>query len=290
MSSAQQELRVVVNRVYYPTATKNSGDFHILGTNAGKCLGSMHWTPEPLEKLRIVGEWTVHKGEKQFRWAAIEADIPVDPRVLLEYAGDLSKGIGPAMVEAIWEKFGAMWREDIEPGCLPRYSEAKHEEMLDVLKKLDLQVDRTKFISWFRSIGGGPSIADGAWEEWGIEARGVIQKDPYSLTCIEGCGFQKVENLRHHFKIEDRDPRRIQAAIKFFLDDAIQQGNTLLDYFWLMRSATQALGNGYEDVVYQAIVVMVEGNQLVVFHDPAEITQMDHAFQEYEIFNFFKGA
>lgn len=280
------ELRVTVNRVYYPTAKKKSGEWHVLGTNAGKCAGDMHWTPAPREKLIMVGTWGVRKGEKQFRFTSVEADIPIDPRILLDYAGDLATGIGPSMLEDIWKHYGPSWRDRLEPRCLPRYTEALHEEMERVLKDLDLRKDRTVFVSWFASVGGEAKIGTGAWEEWGVQARAVITADPYDLTNIEGCGFRKVEKLRDYFGIEDHDPRRIRAAIRYFMDEAIKSGSTLLSYEWLVISIQEALGDAGA-VVTDKLFEMIENDELAVYLGPNEITRMMHARREAEIYAFF---
>ena len=122
MGNELQTFEVKITYVKYPTEEadrekRQNGEsklFYILSADAPMgsiaCKGEMLFRPKIGEHLKLTGKWTEWNGTRQFDFRNCEIVIPVNPRDMLRYACELTKGFGPSLEEAIWKAKGEDWQ------------------------------------------------------------------------------------------------------------------------------------------------------------------------------------
>ena len=221
ITSTTQTISCTVSRVVYPRESFSDGQprFCVLLTSAGKATGMLPFFPEAGTRLKLTGKRQERNGELQFAFSRALHDAPTDPKALLDYVANLSKGVGPKTAATIWAEYGASWQNRIEE-MKPSVASALRRT-LDALMANKARLDLTVYVI---SIGGSPRIADAAWAKWGEAAAATIAADPYLLATLPGIGFKTVDGeIRKHFKIGDDDVRRAVAAIDYALRDLMEQ-------------------------------------------------------------------
>ena len=252
------ELIVAVDKVLYPPPSKES-DFKILLTDMGKCKGEMSWTPREGEQLKMVGEWEIYRGERQFKFKTTMPNVPEDPHAMLIYVCERVKGVGPKMAEAIWEKFGEEW-DDATESSVPRLTGAKYDAFDEARNAVTREKEKSQAIAYILSKGGTVVMANTAWDEWMKDTIPVVESDCYSLTKLPRYGFQNVDlAIRHHFGIEDLDPRRVRAAIEYAMRQALRDGSTITTWDILRDETARLIGAHYQIIADQTKVMLDTG-------------------------------
>ena len=96
ISSTTQTISCTVSRVLYPRESFSDGQprFCVLLTSAGKATGMLPFFPEAGTRLKLTGKRQERNGELQFAFSRALHDAPSDPKALLDYVANLSKGVG----------------------------------------------------------------------------------------------------------------------------------------------------------------------------------------------------
>lgn len=79
-----------------------------------------------------------------------------------------------------------------------------------------------------RDGGLGGHEVQAAMVRFGMEAAKVIADNPFRLMEVPGLSFAKVDKLALHLGVEYRDPRRLQGAVLWALQEASRQGHLYL--------------------------------------------------------------
>ena len=111
-----ETIDVVVTGVTWPKEEfPEDGSLHkvIMRTKTYACLGKVTFWPKPGMILKLTGSKSVWNGMLQFNFTKVAHDVPVDPRSLLDYAAEMSKGVGPATCDRLWAEYGETWRDQI---------------------------------------------------------------------------------------------------------------------------------------------------------------------------------
>ena len=222
-------LNIEVRRILYPSPEKG-GDFYILQTNLGKCVGAMKKRPEPGERLSLTGEWQANRGEREWKFTAATPNVPTNPRDMLEYAATRAKGIGPAMVTMLWERYGADWQQ-FEAGAVPGLSETKAAALREAVNLMTVEAEKSKAIGWLMGKGASLIMATAAFERWKGETIGVAMGNCYRLADLDGFSFVHVDGkIRESFGIALDDRKRIRAAILYRLRQLTNGGSTVVEW------------------------------------------------------------
>ena len=101
------------------------------------------------------------------------------------------------------------------------------------------------------------------FEEISLE---IVEKDPYRLTEVYGVGFQKADDIALKVGIPRDSPGRVEAAIKYILENALMQGgHCYLDHHTIGEQSVLLLqGDANLNHVLAAIKSMVAKNILVI--------------------------
>jgi hypothetical protein len=247
--SAMQTLNGKVTRVFYPKSP--TPGFHVLllevARSSAKAVGNMTWTPDEGEMLEFKGNWgTCKRGDRQFEFREVVPYIPEDPRALLAYACEQTKGIGPAIESRIWDEWAEQWREDMKPDVVKGLGGEIYNALVRTVASLSLHEEKAKIVSSLMGLSCTARVAAEAWEKWEQSAHQVVTGNCYRLTEISGVGFKWVDEfVRPQCGIASDDPRRMLAATEYAAAQATEN-DTVFSRSDLHRAVTGLLGMGFE--------------------------------------------
>ena len=288
MMNAKLTLDVEVNRVLYPPPA-TEGEFFVLLTDRTKCSGKMKWRPEKGERLRLEGEWTSYRGERNFKFSSAIPNVPVDPRDQLRYACDRAVGFGPVLEQLIWSAYADNWRA-AEVGSVKGFTAVKSLALQEAVSAVDLEADKSQAIGWLMGKGATVNMATSAYEEWKKETIGVAQANPFRLADLPNYSFVDVDgSIREAFGIGMNDRRRIRAAIVYKLKKLTSGGSTVIDWNTLSFAVCELVGADLVKMVSDETAEMFEDKSLVGFSGSQSISLKDDYWAEINIWKFIKG-
>jgi len=213
--------------------------------------GVIEFEPRHGDILTLEGQWkqSEFNGQMEFCFKTAALCLPTDPRALLHYACTLTKGLGPVRELEIWEKYGERW-QDCETLDLPGLSETVVWNWQETRRRLESQAAQTGAIAWLMSMGCSLNLATLAWNIWELKTHRLVEEDCYRLAELPHYGFSDIDTgIRERFGIADADPRRIQAAILYALDQITSTGNTVAAWsaiFSRVRELLPASGDQFD--------------------------------------------
>src|SRR5439155_2068577 len=114
-------------------------------------------------------------------------------------------------------------------------------------------------------IGGG--LAARLVREYGDDVVDVLTGDPYRLTDLPRIGFKIADRIARSLGIELDDPHRLEAGVRFVLEDAESDGNTFLLLGELWQNAGRILEVADPEPLESAVRSLVRAGRLVVDQD-----------------------
>jgi len=301
MGNDLQTFEVKVTWVKYPSETedrdkRNGGEsklFYILaaegpmGNIAAK--GDMLFRPKIGEHLKLTGEWKEWNGTRQFAFRNCEIVIPVNPRDMLRYACELTKGFGPSLEEAIWKAKGEDW-QDLAEGDVKGITPAKLQDFRATIEEIGVREQQSRTIAWLMGHGLTANFAQGAWVTFGKDCISLVEINPYNLTKVPQYGFAAVDNgVRQTFGIEDNDPRRIDAGIMYCMGLLTERGNTVVTWYELANECANKLPQISDNVIAAHVADFFKTGALVGFSSTQSISLAQHYRAEKDIYNFVRG-
>ena len=199
------------------------------------------------EKVRIVGEWTMHPDYgQQIKIYNMESVVPATLDGLEKYlSSGLIKGVGPATAKKLIEHFGMDVLSIIEfrpdrltevDGIGPARAEmiaasyAQHRELREVMIFLQSHGITTAYAVKIYKIYGNHAIA-------------LIKENPYRLADeVEGIGFKMADRVARNIGVAFDSPYRIASGVKYVLSHAAADGHTYLPKDILVERASELLG------------------------------------------------
>ena len=191
--------------------------------------------------IKLVGKWVIDpKYGRQFAfqtwepWSETTAGIAKFLNVCVEGFADFR------LIDALVQKYGIETFSYLTDKRL----EAQQQELGVSQEQLDHAL-----LCWERMLAhrdltlllkaGGLNAAEiqMAVARFGSEASKIIVGNPFRLMEISGLSYAKVDKLAIHFGVDPKDPRRIQGAVLWALQEAAKQQGHL----YLRRSELGAL-------------------------------------------------
>jgi len=279
------KLDVKVKRVLWPAPEKEGTRFLLL-TSKGKAIGNMRWRPNVGDMITLDGIWGARDGERQFQFKGATPNVPDDPRMLLNYVCSKAHGIGPKIEEAIWNRYGSDWRS-AEAGGFRDFSRAKYNAFVEALEQVDGEAAKTSVMVWLIDKGATENMAAAAYDEWKSRTQVKVLANPFALAELPNYGFQNVDvSIRQNFGIEDRDPRRIKAAIFYKLRQITNNGDTVVDWDELEKGMIELLGLDLIGDVCDAVRDMMEEGKLIGFQEAQRLAMASDYHDEIAILEF----
>lgn len=261
--------------------------WYILQTDLYIAKGKMTWRPEPNERLLLTGMPTAYQGKMEFKFTEAIPNVPVNERDILKYACELTKGIGPAIEQQIWDARGEQWRSvlvDDVPAL------AHHDRLVNLQATIDrigTEIEKTKTIGFILAHRGTLNMAGLAWEEWKTATVSTITDDPYRISDLPHYGFCHVDtSMRHSFGIGDADPRRIRAGLKYAMKQLTERGSTAIDWHMLYATAVKLLGENHASLIVNETKLMRDSGELVMFKESKRMSLAVDFHYERSIYDY----
>ena len=293
MNSKPTTITAKVERIRYPKPDAigavdfNPQSFYILSCDVGVCKGKLDHLPKIGESITIDGKWEVSQfnGQPEFSFFHAKVFVPADERALLRYACEMTPGFGPAMEERIWAERGENWRGVSLADDIRGLTPDKLAALQKTIDFLNINQERAKTVSWLVSIGLTIKMAEAAFAKWGSSTISRVESDPYILAQLPNYGFSDADShVRGHFKIERNDTRRINAALKHYLNQ-LSADDTAVLWDDLAAKVYGAIDSD-QQLVSDSCRAMFQSGALVSFPRTMRISSLRDFTNEAMIYKF----
>ncbi len=228
------------------------------------------------ESLNVVGRRVKHPSYgDQLEVISYQKSLPVTEKAIERYlSSGIVKGIGKRMAKKIVDKFGrdTLMIIDTEPfklADIKGISLTKAQEIGAVFKE---QGELTRAVMFLQDYGVSVNYAVKIFKKYKDTTIAVVQKNPYTLADeIWGIGFKTADNIAQKLGVEPNSPYRIQAGIKYILNQAAGNGHTYLPEDELTRQVAEILATNEEGVAENLIKMHVASEIWIENSQPRRI-------------------
>jgi exodeoxyribonuclease V alpha subunit len=181
-------------------------------------------------------------------------------------------GIGPTFARAIVDHFGAEQVFDE----LDRQPERLREVRTKAGRAISAKSVERAIAAWhevatIREVetflfthGIGAGLAARLVRQYGDEVVSVLTHDPYRLVELPRVGFKIADGVARSLGIELDDPQRLQAGLRFALEQAESDGNTFLPLGELWQRAGRLLAVGDLDSLESSLRALASSTEVVI--------------------------
>lgn len=258
--------------------------------------GTLVAEPKAGDRYKFTGSWarSQFSGQMEFAFAAAVPDVPSDPKALLAYAVECTKGFGEAKLAEIWEAYGPDWMTDPQLTLVKGITAAARFSWQETLVRISSLDAETVAVSFLLAHGCTINLAGKAFERWKSNTIQTVTADPYVLAELPFCSFALVDaTIRKHFGIGDDDGRRLKAAILYAAGNLAQEQGTKIIAENMRLAVTKLMPLASKESILAAIVALCDENKLVGFATEEEgiddLALADDFKAENSIYRFLKG-
>jgi len=183
--------------------------------------------------LVLDGAWKQHpRFGRQFKVSGWLVEDPRTLRGLERYlASGAVKGLGVELARRVVDHFGlqtlAVLQDD--PERLREVPGIGVKRLAEIVAHWERDRADRELTVMLRGHGLGAAVTRRVIEAWGAEALQIVTADPYRMAAeIRGVAFRTADALALENGISAADPRRAEAAVRWLLLEAAQQGHTYL--------------------------------------------------------------
>lgn len=199
------------------------------------------------EGVEVEGDWVKHpQYGRQFK---IESYKPVYPSTLegiQKYLGSgLIKGVGPVSAKRIVAHFGDATLDviDDDPRRLLEVPKLGKKRVELIARAWEDQRQIKDVMVFLQSHGITTGYAVKIFKTYGQEAIQRVRENPYRLEReVTGIGFRIADRIAQNMGIATDAPQRVQAGIRYLLNQAADDGHVFLPAVELMERAKEILG------------------------------------------------
>jgi exodeoxyribonuclease V alpha subunit len=225
------------------------------------------------EQLVCSGAFSQHpRYGWQFSVETFRSALPQSPEGIALWLRTRVPGIGPTFAGAIVDHFGA--------GQVFAELDRRPERLREVRTKAGRAISRRSVecaIAAWREVatirevetflftyGISAGLAARLVRRYGDEVVAVLRHDPYRLVELPRVGFKIADGIARSLGVELDDPQRLQAGLRFVLEEAESDGNTFLPLTELWRRAGRLLGAAELDPLESALRALAAATEVVV--------------------------
>jgi exodeoxyribonuclease V alpha subunit len=220
------------------------------------------------QQLWVQGDWMEHPAHgRQFRADRWKVQLPTTQFGMRAYlASGLVRGIGPALAAAIVEHFGERTFDIIEddPRRLLEVPGIGASRVQVIRQVWAQQAAVRGLMAYLQEHGLPPTLALKLHRALGPAATQIAQANPYKLTDVHGVGFRTADRLAAQAGLPRQSAARLEAGLRFTLDEFSEQGNTYMPRPLLLQSAVDLLEVPAAPVAAALDDLTSRGDQLVV--------------------------
>ena len=180
----------------------------------------------------IEGEWINHdKYGKQLKIAKTNIILPNNDDGVIKYLSETINGVGPSKAKMIIQSLGNDALEKIKEdtrvlNSLTFLTQTQKEQIVENLRSNENLANLASLIC---GQGIGMGLVSRIYDIYRSESVEKVKTNPY-LLCDEmfGVGFKTADKIARHVGVAVDSPYRIQAAYKFTLKTAAEEGHCYL--------------------------------------------------------------
>jgi exodeoxyribonuclease V alpha subunit len=225
------------------------------------------------DDLLCTGAFSHHaKYGWQFAVETFRTALPHTPDGVMRWLITRVPGVGPAFARAIVNHFGAeeVFSElDRNPERLRevrtrsgRSISAKAVERAIAAWREVATVREVEAFLFAHGISAG--LAGRLVRTYGDDAAAVVADEPYRLIELPGVGFKIADGIARSLGIEPDHPQRLQAGLRFVLEQAESDGNTFVPLSELWQRAGRLLGVADPDPLESALRALTVGGDVCI--------------------------
>lgn len=220
------------------------------------------------------GDFVVNsKFGEQFVAESYEEVMPSTESGMVEYLScGIFKGIGEKMAKRIVSKFGEKTFDVIDEDYrkLTEVKGISAEKAQAIYETYQDNKSVKEVVSFFRKYGLTMFMIMKIYKQYGKDAIEIVSENPYRLiNDIEGIGFVRADDIAIKLGFDRTDPRRVQACIKYVLNEQCENGHTFLYKEELIKQCRTYLGINIENIDSE-VKFLVSENELKI-EDGGEI-------------------
>ncbi|MEW6755366.1 MAG: ATP-dependent RecD-like DNA helicase, partial [Candidatus Latescibacterota bacterium] len=199
------------------------------------------------ESVQVVGTWVSHaRYGRQLRVEEVRSVRPGTLQGIERYLGSgLIKGVGPVSARRIVAHFGeeTLAVIDTQPDRLSEVPRLGRRRARLITEAWEEQRQIKDVMVFLQSHGVTTGYAIRIFRAYGQEAIARVQANPYRLERdVYGIGFRTADRIAQSLGVASDAPERVQAGIRYLLNQASDEGHVYLPAVELMEQARQILG------------------------------------------------
>lgn len=222
----------------------------------------------PGESLLAQGGWTHHATYgQQFKAEVARRGMPTGEKAIFDYlASGVVRGIGISTARKMLDLFGEETLAVLEhepqrlteiKGLTPKRAEAMGEAFR-------LQMGMRRLLDFLSAYDLPPQLGMPLYRRFGDRARQAVEENPYLLTEGElAVDFGRADTLALTLGFADDHPQRLSSGVLFTLRHNLDNGHTFLPERKLLMAAGALLGIAEEEVLADALAVLLEEGSVV---------------------------
>jgi exodeoxyribonuclease V alpha subunit len=227
----------------------------------------------PGEQLVCTGAFSQHpRYGWQFSVETFRSALPQSPEGIALWLTARVPGIGPTFARAIVDHFGA---EEVFAE-LDRRPERLREVRTKAGRAISRKSVERAIVAWrevatIREVetflfthGISAGLAARLVRRYGDEVVAVLTHEPYRLVELPRVGFKIADGIARSLGVELDDSQRLQAGLRFVLEEAESDGNTFLPLTELWQRAGRLLGVGEIDPLESALRALATAAEIVM--------------------------
>lgn len=249
MTNKIKKLEVTVDRIVFQS---EGNSFKVIRTTSSEdseekitAVGEM---PEVYEGQDLVleGVWVHHdRYGRQFQVKKCMVSAPTTKKGVKKYlASDLIKGVGEKYAERIVNKFGEETLDIIEknPDFLLNVDGIGEKRLDQILESWEQQKEIRDVMIALKSHDISTAYGLRIYEKYGSQAQEIVKRDPYRLASdVDGIGFMIADRIAQKVGIDQEDPGRIKAGLRYTLRESSNDGHIYLPWRVLVEKAVELL-------------------------------------------------
>lgn len=215
-----------VSRIIY-----RNGNFCIFGlktvTGELKCKGTFLGI-EIRQHMDVELEGTIQNNQKYGETLDVKTIKEIEPNDvdgIIRYLEANVKGVGYTTARKIAKHFGENTVKILidDPNKIQDVSFLTDLQKELIYKALTENAGYRDISVFLMSFDVSPMLVESIYKKWGNDAVSVLTENPYQLMVLHGVAFKKADEIATRMGIDPRAPIRIQAVIKYVLEEVIEK-------------------------------------------------------------------
>ncbi|MBI4560166.1 MAG: ATP-dependent RecD-like DNA helicase [Candidatus Hydrogenedentes bacterium] len=200
----------------------------------------------PGETVRLWGRWVEDRRfGRQFRIQRYETLMPQTKDAIERYLGSgLIEGIGSVFAKRLVDAFGVETLKVIDehPEHLRKVPGIGKGRAAQIREAWSAQKAVQSIMLFLQGHGIGVNQAVKIYRKYGDAAAAVLRENPYRLAeDITGIAFKSADTIAMQFGIAKNAPQRLEAGLRFVLEEAAGNGHVFLRESELTSEAARLL-------------------------------------------------